>query len=362
MALTVFRSQLDRFIESLPLALVQEHVTDARIATLPGNIPPWHLTGILLDRGQSFSVFANGRIHWSAARPERYGGPKFHLWARVSPGGRILNLAQDTATFVADVAGELELGIYMGVWKNAYGDLATPPTLYQGLAGALECWSVAWRTSAELGLAALEAHQPNTWFITSERARLARATQTPPGWSYLLDTGTAEIFSAEVDSKPCIRIDADDDQGIITYPVDVPLTPHTRLSWRWRADLLPSAVAENTVHTHDYFSIATEFDNGRDLTWIWSSCLPTETHFHCPIKAWTPRETHFVARSGSAELGQWQTETREVFADVATAMGDPPAHIVRVWLIAVSSFQHQRARALFADIVLQTDEQLLTVL
>ena len=43
-------------------------------------------------------------------------------------------------------------------------------------------------------------------------------------------------------------------------------------------------------------------------------------------------------------------------------MGPPPTRIVRVWLIAVSSFQHGTARAEFADIVLDDGTQRLRVL
>ena len=51
-----------------------------------------------------------------------------------------------------------------------------------------------------------------------------------------------------------------------------------------------------------------------------------------------------------------------MYADVLAAMGPPPAQIVRVWLIAVSSFQHGTARAEFADIVLSDGSQTFRVL
>ena len=67
-------------------------------------------------------------------------------------------------------------------------------------------------------------------------------------------------------------------------------------------------------------------------------------------------------RSGNDALGQWCTEERNGYADVSAAMGSPPARIVRVWLIAVSSFQHGTARAEFADIALDDGAQRLRVL
>lgn len=49
-------------------------------------------------------------------------------------------------------------------------------------------------------------------------------------------------------------------------------------------------------------SIAVEFENGRDLTFIWSTDLPVSEHFHYPLPGRHDRETHVVARSGNAEL------------------------------------------------------------
>jgi hypothetical protein len=80
------------------------------------------------------------------------------------------------------------------------------------------------------------------------------------------------------------------------------------------------------------------------------------------VKAWSARETHLVARSGTTGLGAWQREERAVWQDVASAMGPPPARIVRIWLIAVASFQHGRLRASFSDIRLRSAGRELEVL
>jgi hypothetical protein len=127
-------------------------------------------------------------------------------------------------------------------------------------------------------------------------------------------------------------------------------------------DAHPSTRAEDRAQTHDYIAIAAEFDNGRDLTWIWSSQLAAGTHFHCPVGAWAARETHWVVRSGADRFAQWCEDERSVFDDVRAAMGAPPGRIVKVWLIAVSSFQHGTARADFADIVLRNGSQSIRVL
>ena len=361
---TEFADIAERWVEALPAALVRETIGAARVVRLHANDAPWHGTGIRVNAGQAYSLFANGRVQWSLRDPTLYGGPRQHLCARIAPGGRVVNPTGDTGTFVADVDGELELGIYMGLWKNALGDLATSESLYRRLSGGIDVLAIGWCGDPANALATLDDGGLQPPFISREIARL-RAPRSPPAdWNYLLETGTAGIFTDAVGAsgERVIALDSRDDQGIVCSPIGCELNPGTRLSWRWRVTEVPSAVAEDRPQTHDYISIATEFDNGRDLTWIWSSRLTPETHFDCPIHGWTARETHWVVRSGNERLGQWCAEERHVYADVLAAMGTPPARIVRVWLIAVSSFQHGTAQAEFADIVLSDGSQTFRVL
>ena len=358
-----------RWLAALPAAVVRTTISATDVVRLRANDVPWQGTGVRLKAGQAYSLFASGRVQWSPRDPSLYGGPRQHLCARIVPGGRVVNPTGDSGSFVADVDGELELAIYMGVWKNAFGVLSTSESLYRRLTGGIAVLAIAWRGDAAQALAALALAAQGDGLlqpplIGGELARLRSPRAPPADWDYLPETGSAGIFTDAFgpSGEPTIAVDARDDQGIVCAPVNCELNPHTRLSWRWRVSECPSKVAEDRAPTHDYISIATEFDNGRDLTWIWSSQLAPETHFHCPVHGWTARETHWVVRSGNEHLGQWCSEERNVHADVLAAMGAPAARIVRVWLIAVSSFQHGTARAEFADIVLSDGAQSFRVL
>ncbi len=334
----------------------------ARRMVLPGNRRPWTASGISLRRGQAYTLIASGRIHWSRQRPELYAGPGFHLWARVHPGGKVVNVTRTSGSFVADADGELELGIYLGMWRDEFGTLDTPQAAYERLSGELEVCALAWRDSALAGVTALAARLDHT-LLETERQRLLNPLPPPAGWDYLTEIGTSDVFLDDSGGGAArICLDASDDQGIIRTAIDFELTPTTTVAWRWRVHEHPSMLAEDTVYTHDYISLAAEFDNGRDLTWIWSSALPVEHCFACPIKAWQARETHLVVRGADAPLACWVDEQRLVYADVARAMGPPPRRIVALWLIVVASFQHGRARAEFSDIVLADGDREIKVL
>jgi len=95
-----------------------------------------------------------------------------------------------------------------------------------------------------------------------------------------------------------------------------------------------------------------EFDNGRDITYYWSSELPVGTGYDCPLPNWKGKEFHVVVRSGPQGLGEWQAEQRNLYLDYRRYMGDPPARIVRVWLIANSVFQRGEGACDYAGITL----------
>ena len=126
------------------------------------------------------------------------------------------------------------------------------------------------------------------------------------------------------------------------YPVDLPLEPGLHLKWSWRVNTLPSAVAETTAATHDYSSIAVEFDDGRDLSWYWSARLKPGEHFPCPLPGWST-ETHYVVGSGAVRLGKWVSVDRDVAADAQVALTRMPSKVVAVWLIHMTIPQTQSA-------------------
>lgn len=185
----------------------------------------------------------------------------------------------------------------------------------------------------------------------------------PAGWDYLWFLGHADIFSSAThEGAPSIRACTSDDVGILQKPVDFSFSEATRIRWRWKMDALPSAKSENSLPTHDYVSLAIEFENGLDLSYYWSAELPVGTHYRCPLPNWDQRETHWVLRSGESGPGEWHAEERPLYQDYRVAVGDPPQRIVAVWLIAVSVFQKGQGATQFAGVELVDGERVLSVL
>jgi hypothetical protein len=303
----------------------------------------WRPTGITLTKGQVFTVLAGGTV-WISKPLSIGASPATALWSRIGKPGPMHKMLSSGTTFEAWADGELELCLKPpGEWSNERGDF-DPAVPRKGATGSVDVAVALWRSAAD-------AERESRDLPLGVRP----ARPPPSGWSYLWRLGEGSIYAPADDDqgKPCIHVHTHGDVGILQYPIEAPLDDATTLEWRWRVDRLPSALPEHIQPTHDYLSIAVEFENGQDLTYLWSAELPVDTVFKCPLPWWSSRETHWVVRSGSAGLGQWQFEKRSLKTDYASAVaGELPSKIVRVWLIANSVFQRRRGEAKFADIAL----------
>jgi hypothetical protein len=327
-------------------------IADWRVLRVPGNLPPWMDTDIMVSEGDEITWLADGRVVISEELG-LWGGPCFYLWARIGQRGHVFKGTRETFSFRAEEEGPLLLATYQGEWGTREGELATPLEAYDAVQGEIDVAVIRWKRSAAEGIRALRTAMPDDPLVAAEQKRLASPAVKPPGWEYLWFLGEGEIFTAKPrDGRSAIAVHTREDVGILQKKIDVALTPQTTVSWKWLVSKLPAREAENTIPTHDYLSIALEFENGLDLTYYWSAALPVGTVFTCPLPTWAARETHVVARSGPDGLGTWQSETRNLYADYIAALGEAPKRIVGVWLIAVSIFKHGEGVAEFADITI----------
>jgi hypothetical protein len=291
--------------------------------------------------------------------------PKTQLWLRVGERGPIRSSSRDSHTVRAAEAGKLYVGNYFpNDWKDESGARLQDDAVYRGAQGELRVCVVRWARGAAEGLAALEHAGDPCGAASSERARLALGDPAPPGWKYLWHLGDAEIFRAGADEGGAAALDCEvtGDVGILQRDAAFPLRPGTEFAWRWRVDALPGVLREDSAPSHDYLSLAVEFQNGLDITYYWSKELPVGTAYWCPLANWKHREFHVVVRSGPDGLGAWQTERRDLHGDALRYFGKHPGDVVRVWLIAVSVFQRQRGKCAYAGIELKHGSERLSVL
>jgi hypothetical protein len=335
---------------------------DVELIQVPVNRPPWTPTTIHVNVGDQITWLAWG--HVDLIKPlGTTAGPSKALLCRVG-NGKPVESGRSTQTFTADCEGLVQVACRFPGWVRDDGSIAVdrvPHRLpYRALTGTLTAIVVRWPPGSDPRAAlASVASGDQSGLCAAEVARLANPPQPPPGWNSHPSTGQEEIWAP---ADHGVIVDCNDSAGIIRYPAVAPLTPTLKLRWSWRIDELPSQLPEDTKITHDYVSIALEFDDGQDLTWHWSSALPEGFAYRCPFDYWRKLETHIVVHTGPAGLGNWIDEERSVLADHQAAIGGPaPARVVDAWLIGVSFIQGGRARAEFCNIELIDGDTVLRI-
>jgi hypothetical protein len=357
-----FRATLEPWVATLPPGLATGHA----FHWLPATQPPWHDTGIDLEPGESVTLLADGRVFLSRTL-DIWIGPAFQLWCRVGERGPVFRGTRATHTFTARDGGRLWLASYFpGEWADASGRLGTPASKYAKASGGMSVLTLCWPRGTDVHelFRDFARYTRVPGLVLAEAGRFDQPVPVPEHWDYLWYLGPGEIFRSALapDGRPSIGCHTHGDVGILRREARMPLVPGTLLRWSWRVDELPIDLAEDTLPSHDYLSIAVEFDDGQDITYYWSSSLPAGTVYRCPLPTWRDKETHVVVRSGPRELGRWLEEERDLHADYARILGGPAREVVRVWLIANSLFQRGHGRCEYASIRLINNDRALEVL
>jgi hypothetical protein len=310
----------------------------------------WVNTGITLATGESVTVLTRGELWMTKALGVGLDATQA-LWWRIGDGpARAMRGRCDVLG--ADTTGTLQLLVAEAGRITETGDLdrAVRPL---PLHGELEVVLVRWQQDPVAALEAAAAVDPE--LFGALHLRTQRPVLPPAGWSYHPRIGDGNLFwqNAADGTIGCL---SRADVGILRRPVDVEIAAHLVLSWSWRVEQLPSRIAEDLLAAHDYLAVALEFDDGRDLSWMWSATLAEETSFACPLPYWNNVETHVVIRSGTADLGHWVDERREVAQDVKHYLSGPaPRRVVAIWLVANTALQGGAAAFRLRDLRLSSD-------
>lgn len=315
-------------------------VLDASFHTLSAEDGVWTDTDITVAAGEEVTLLAQG-VFWMSKPLDIRLPPSAALWARIGDG-KVFKVTSNAATVVAKESGRLSLiAAGPGVWENQQGEFLGGEVPV-GPKGELDVAVLKFEGKAASALQSLaaKAEKPLADLLKEGENRITNAVSPPEGWQYLWRLGEGEVYKpANERDGSCISCTTHEDVGILQIPAERPLTDTLTLNWDWIAHQLPSTLPEDIEPTHDYLSIAVEFDNGLDLTYMWSAALPEDTIFQCPLAWWDERETHWVIRT-KKDIGKWLSEERSIRLDYERAIGgDVPAKVVQVWLIANSLFQ-----------------------
>lgn len=324
----------------------------------------WVPMGISAIEGDEITFSAQGEVELGLAHAMQ---PKHLLWGRIGEQGRIFQFSSNAPSIVSNTSGQLFVAISPSgmLFANQQGEWIDALKQMPDADINVTVNAIIWKGPAEKGLRQLQTNgdAQRMSIAKTALASIANKKDLPVGFEYLSDLGHSNVFEAFAkDGRVGVHAQTDDDFGIIRKPVDIPLTENTQIDFSWLYQSIPAQGPETAAATHDYLSIAVEFDNGRDITWFWSNELPEGTGFECPLPEWVGREWHIALQSGTAGLGQWGSHNRQILQDYEkTIPGRAPKRIVAVWIITNAVFDRQPAEAYFADVVISNGEQRISI-
>ena len=299
--------------------LLAEVAADVRLVDVRVNRPPWTAAGVHVAAGEQVTWLAWGAAY--VAKPLGIAwGPSIVLIGRVGDGPA-QDSARDTFTFSADREGPIELRSRAPAEPLEDGSFVTDRVPYRAISGDLQAVVVRWAAGTDPRDAlSTVAPRDSSGLCAAEAARLADPPQPPPGWDNHPMIGQKEIYAP---SEAGITAHARRTVGIIRRPAEAPLTSTLRLRWSWRLDELPSRLPEDMTLTHDYLSVALEFDDGQDLPGIGAPrCRPASpTAARSGIGVIARRTSSraaapLISAAGSMRSGlssptiKWQSEAR----------------------------------------------------
>lgn len=325
-----------------------------RLFEIKGPDLPWIDLGLEAAKGQQVTFLLTGRM-WIARQFDLWFPPGLVFHARTRGKRPNYSPGTDTGTMTAAHDGPLEMARAAAQFSNEDGKLWTPQDEYRKQEATIIGVALLWKGDAATGLASLAAQGDVDGLVAAEITRLKRGRKLPEGWSnYFGLGGGAEVFSRAENGD--IVCESTGLASIIERPLSLPFSARPKLGWRWKIDELPSAVAEDQAPFHDYLSIGVKFEDGQDLTYIWSAALPMGKVFRCPLAGWSQIETHMIVDSGPKGLGSWRTFQRDIAADYAAHIGGPASGVSHIWLLAVTPFQRRRGACRYADIGVVTGD------
>ena len=158
----------------------------------------------------------------------------------------------------------------------------------------------------------------------------------PPGWRAYETPGGHPRYDFDVvedGGRRALRMRSDSEHSTIAHELAVDLAATPMLTWSWKvvsfpagADLRERATSDATGHVFVIWPRFPEMVRSRLIGYVWEPRAPADAVF---ASKKTGTVTYIVLRSGTAGVGGWVEERRDVAADYRRVYGgaapNPPA-------------------------------------
>jgi len=173
---------------------------------------------------------------------------------------------------------------------------------------------------------------------------------TTAGWQIKEKSGKADVSVVKDGDIAAVKFRSTDTSFSLQREVNVNLKLFPILSWKWKVTKLPAGGDFRKSRTDDQAAqLFVAFTKTKAIVYIWDTSAPQGL-----MEDTTPvpfmHVKVVVVRSGSAGIGTWITETRNVYDDYRRLFGDDPGPVNGMRLQINAQHTGTSAESYFADV------------
>jgi len=184
--------------------------------------------------------------------------------------------------------------------------------------------------------------QPASVVVEDWSQQTVGKTGVPDGWKPQNWGSPKYDFKIEAEGGgKVLHMRSDNEGSTINKEIKIDLRAHPVVEWRWKAVALPKGGDSRRKDTDDQgaqlyvaFPRFPTAVRSRIIGYVWDTTAPAGTIVKSEK---TGTVTYVIVRSGTAELGKWITETRNVFEDYRRIYGEEPGDPVGAVSVAIDS-------------------------
>lgn len=175
------------------------------------------------------------------------------------------------------------------------------------------------------------------------------------GWESKAFKGKTDYALVDLNGRTALRAQSHAAASGLLREIRVDLNQTPYLNWSWCAQNTLDKLDEQTKSGDDYpariyvvVSGGLAFWRTRSLNYVWASTTPRGRTW--PNAYAGDHVIMLALRSGTAEVGQWRQEKRDVRADLQSYFGESISHIDAVALMTDTDNSGRSAVAYYGDI------------
>ena len=176
----------------------------------------------------------------------------------------------------------------------------------------------------------------------------------PAGWELKVKTGKA-VFDVKRDGDiPALHLKSVNSSFSLQGEVNVDVKRYPVLTWKWKVTQLPKDGDFRKSKTDDQAAqLFVAFTKTKAIVYIWDTTATQGLmESTSPVPFMTVKVV--VVRSGPTALGQWITETRNVYEDYRKFYGEEPPVVSGMRFQINSQHTGTSGESWFADVVFKT--------